>query len=181
MSNVLSGTVTRLDVEAFGGHFSVQHMTQIASGYAHRGDPAALAIGPTGLVFDEDRGLLYVASTGNNAIYAIRDAERTTHDQGTGSFVFSDAEHLRGPLGLAMAPNGHLLTTNGDAINPDPANVQVSELVEFTTSGHFVAELPVNPSAPGGAFGIAIRGSEGRTLLAAVDDVTNQLKVWMLH
>ena len=80
-----------------------------------------------------------------------------------------------------MAPNGHLLTTNGDAINPDPANVQVSELVEFTTSGHFVAELPVDPSAPGGAFGIAIRGSEGRTILAAVDDVTNQLKVWMLH
>jgi DNA-binding beta-propeller fold protein YncE len=181
VSNVLSGTVTRLDVGSSGGHFHVEHMTQIASGYAHRGDPAALAIGPTGLAFDDESGLLYVASTGNNAIYKIHDAERTTHDQGTGALVFTDAVHLRGPLGLALGPDGHLLTTNGDAINPDPNNVQVSELVEFTASGQFIAQLPVDPSAPGGAFGIALKGSEGHLILVAVDDVTNQLKVWTLH
>ncbi|MGA2181717.1 MAG: hypothetical protein ABSH47_01685 [Bryobacteraceae bacterium] len=181
VSNVLSGTVTRLDVQTSGGHFKVVHMTQIGSGYAHRGDPAALAIGPTGLAFDEDSGLLYVAATGNNAIYAIHDSERAMHDQGTGTLVYTDAVHLRGPLGLALAPHGHLLTTNGDAINPDPNNVQVSEMVEFTASGHFIAQLPVDASAPGGAFGIALKGSGGRLILAAEDDVTNQLKVWTLH
>ncbi|MGA3028846.1 MAG: hypothetical protein ABSF98_29250 [Bryobacteraceae bacterium] len=156
-------------------------MTRIAFGYAHRGDPAALAIGPTGLAFDENTGLLYVASTGDNAIYAIFDAAHTMHDQRTGAVVYTDTAHLRGPLGLVLAPNGHLLTTNGDAINPDPENVQVSEMVEFTPSGHFVAELPVDASAPGGAFGIALQESGGCLTLAAVDDVTNQLKVWSLH
>ena len=53
--------------------------------------------------------------------------------------------------------------------------------VEFTPSGHFVAELPVDASAPGGAFGIALQESGGCLTLAAVDDVTNQLKVWSLH
>jgi DNA-binding beta-propeller fold protein YncE len=181
VSNVLSGTVTRLDVQTSGGHFHVQQMTQIASGYAHRGDPAALAIGPTGLAFDEHSDTLYVASTGNNAIYAIHDSSDITHDQGTGKLIFTDAAHLRGPLGLALAPNGHLLATNGDAINPDPKNVQVSELVEFTASGHFIAQFPVDASAPGGAFGIALTGTEDRLILAAVDDVTNQLKVWTLR
>src|SRR5262249_6899311 len=51
VSNVLSGTVTRLDlaVPQAGDHIVVQGMTQIASGYAHHSDPAALVVGPTGL------------------------------------------------------------------------------------------------------------------------------------
>ena len=68
--------------------------------------------------------------------------------------IYTDNAHLRGPVGLALFPTGHLIATNGDAINADPANVQVSEMVEFTSAGHFVAELPVDPTAPGGAFGL---------------------------
>jgi hypothetical protein len=37
---------------------------------------------------------------------------------------------LRGPLALALAPNGDLITANGDAVNGDPT--QPSEIVEFT-------------------------------------------------
>jgi hypothetical protein len=39
---------------------------------------------------------------------------------------------------LALAPNGDLLTSNGDAINPDPAHP--SEIVEFTKTGQFIGE-----------------------------------------
>ena len=52
-----------------------------------------------------------------------------------------------------LAPNGDLITSNGDAVNPDPN--QTSELVEFTPKGHFVGELSLDPS-PGGAFGLAV-------------------------
>ena len=180
VSNVLNGTVTRLDVTTFGGHFQ-SRMTRIASGYSHRGDPSALAVGPTGLALDPFTGTLYVASTEDNAIYALRDAIFTNHDQGKGAVIYTDNAHLRGPVGLALAPTGHLIATNGDAINADPNNVQVSEMVEFTPEGHFVAELPVDPTAPGGAFGLAFQIEGGHLVFTAVDDVTNQLKVWSLR
>ena len=38
-----------------------------------------------------------------------------------GNHIFSDP-HLRGPLALVFAPNGHLLTANGDAVNGDTAH-----------------------------------------------------------
>jgi hypothetical protein len=43
---------------------------------------------------------------------------------------------LNRPLGMAMAPNGDLLTSNNDVINSDPT--QPSEIVEFTIGGKFV-------------------------------------------
>jgi hypothetical protein len=45
-------------------------------------------------------------------------------------------KHLHEALGMATAPNGDLVATNNDSINPHPA--QPSELVEFTKEGHFV-------------------------------------------
>ena len=48
-----------------------------------------------------------------------------------GRVVVANDSHLHGPLGLALAPNGHLLVTNGDAVNADDQNP--STLVEFTT------------------------------------------------
>jgi hypothetical protein len=86
---------------------------------------------------------------------------------------------LRGPLGLALAPNGHLITANGDAINPDPK--KPSELVEFTVDGRFIAQLSVDPSQ-GAAFGLAFgRDRNGQVRFAAVDDATNTLTVWTLR
>jgi hypothetical protein len=43
---------------AQGGTPTVSGMTQIASGYVHRTDPAALVVGPTGLAFDPVSGTL---------------------------------------------------------------------------------------------------------------------------
>jgi len=178
VSNVLSGTVTRLDLRVSKNDgVVVESLTQIASGYFTRPDPAALVVGPTGLAYDRDKDILYVASTGDNAIFAISKARRRQGDAGMGRLIYKDDAHLRGPLGLVLAPNGDLITTNGDAVNPDPA--QPSEIVEFTTSGHFVAEMPVDTSGQqGGAFGIALARVRGEIVLAAVDDIFNTLEVW---
>jgi hypothetical protein len=171
VSNVLSGTVTRLNIRVNRGTPTVTGMKQIASGYLHRTDPSAVVIGPTGLVFDSSKGLLYVASTGDNKIFSIANAASTTADNGMGTLVYSDPAHLHGPLALAMAPNGDLLTSNGDAVNPDPTHN--SEIVEFTPNGGFVDELQVD-SAADGAFGIAVSNSG----LAAVDDNGNTLHIF---
>jgi len=178
VSNVLSGTVTRLDLTVTGHSVSVDSAAQIASGYLVRSDPSALVVGPTGLAYDAVRDLLYVASTGDNAIFAISHAGTRWTDAGKGHAVYRDNTHLHGPLALALAPNGDLLTANGDAVNPDPN--QPSEIVEFTPSGDFVAQFSVNPNGVGGAFGIAVTTIGGKTRLAAVDDILNQLDVWTL-
>jgi hypothetical protein len=175
VSNVLSGTVTRMDVLEFP-FFEVWDVKQIASGYTHAANAAALVVGPTGLAYDSNRDYLYVASTGDNKIYGIPSAGRRTTDDGHGAVVYRDNAHLRGPLGLVLAPNGHLITTNGDAINAN-AN-QPSEMVEFTTTGGFVAQRSVDLTGEGGAFGLAITGTATNFQLAAVDDITNTLEVW---
>jgi hypothetical protein len=184
VSNVLNGTVTRMDllVNPFGFGTSndiiVLDKTRIASGYTFATNPAAFVVGPTGLAFDQFTDTLYVASTGDNAIYAIGDAEFSFPHGGTGQLIFSN-KHLRGPLALGFAPNGDLLTANGDAVNPDPLNIQNSEIVEFTTSGKFVTQFQIDPTI-GGAFGFAIEQEGDQTLFAAVDDVTNQLDIWLV-
>jgi uncharacterized protein (TIGR03118 family) len=185
VSNVLSGTVTRIDLDVpFQGMPTVRHMTQIASGYFTRTDPAALVVGPTGVAFIPGRNTLFVASTGDNEIFAISDAGTRTTDAGMGTLIYSDPAHLRGPLGLVFDPrNGDFITTNGDAVNPDPNGVEVSELVEFTPLGQFVVERPIDDlQSPGGAFGIALENNQnGSQVFAAVDDDTNTLEVWSLH
>jgi hypothetical protein len=180
VSNVLSGSVTRIDLKIpEHGKPVVESMTQIASGYTVMPNMAAVVVGPTGLAYDASHDILYVASTGDNKIFAVHHAKTRTGDGGTGRVVFHDNAHLRGPLGLALAPNGDLITANGDAVN---ANAKFpSELVEFTPKGHFVAQRSVDASGEGGAFGLAIESSDDRVTLAAVDDVTNTLKVFTLH
>jgi hypothetical protein len=174
VSNVYSGTVTRIDlsVPRHGDKIVVHDMVQIASGYAQRPDAAAFWVGPTGLAYNSATGVLYVASTDDNAIFAIPDAAKTHSDDGKGSLVYQDAAHLRGPLGLALAPNGDLLTSNGDAINGDPT--QPSEIIEFTPAGAYVGQLSVD-SAQGAAFGLAITSTKHRLTLVAVNDGTNTL------
>jgi DNA-binding beta-propeller fold protein YncE len=150
-------------------------MTRIGSGYLTRTDPAALVVGPTGLAYDAKRNILYVASTGDNEIFAISNAGSRTSDGGTGKLVYQDDAHLRGPLGLVLAPNGDLITANGDAVNPDPT--QTSELVEFTPKGKFVGEFSIDPNG-GGAFGVAVSTDGNLLRFAAVEDVTNSLDIW---
>jgi hypothetical protein len=178
VSNALSGTVARFDLKVSASGLTVLDAHQVASGYSHRCDPAALVVGPTGLVYDGKRDILYVASTEDNEIFAVHGAGKTNHDLGTGNVIYSDAVHLHGPLGMVLAPNGDFLVTNADVINSDPN--QPSEIVEFTKGGKFVRQLSVDPGQ-GGSFGLAVSASDDTAILAAVNDNTASLDIFTLN
>jgi hypothetical protein len=176
------GIVTRVDISIVKGKPVVQDMVEIASGYRTRLDSAALVVGPGGLAYDAQSGTLYVAVEDQKVqgkevgtIFAIPNAATTNSDGGLGNVVYADAAHLRGPMGLALAPNGDLVTANSDAVHGDPT--QPSELVEFTKSGTFVSQFSVD-SSQGGAFALTFGPIAGNFSLAAVDDNTNTLDVW---
>jgi DNA-binding beta-propeller fold protein YncE len=178
ISNVRNGTVARLDVSASESGVKLLSETTIAHGYPVVPSAAAVVLGPTGLAYDEATGTLYVASTANNTIYAIANASFANTSVNLGMTVFSDP-HLRGPLGLRLAPNGNLLTANGDATpNANPAFP--SEIIEFTKAGQFIRQFDVDASQ-GGAFGLDTVLSTGVSTspynIAWVDDVTGNITV----
>ena len=174
VANVLSGRVSRLDLAVGPSSVTVLSDTVVAQGYKHEPNASALVLGPTGLAYDAEQDVLYVASTDDNAIFAVPGAAEIRSPVDKGRLVFADA-HLRGPLGLAFAPNGHLLTGNGDAVNADPAHP--SEIVEFTASGRFVGEANID-AGQDAAFGVAtvLSGEDGYNF-AAVEDDTNAIIV----
>ncbi|HTD15956.1 MAG TPA: hypothetical protein VK673_12305 [Chthoniobacterales bacterium] len=178
VSCVNNGTVTRLELTFSDGSVAIKSKVTIAKGYMHENNNTAFVLGPTGLAYDGKSGTLYVASTDDNAIYAVPNAAKATSPVVKGTIVFNDSTHLHGPLGLVLAPNGDLISSQGDAVNPDP-NHQ-SEIVEFTKSGQFVTEFAVD-STIGAAFGIAVdvpRGGEAD--FAAVNDTLNTVIVYDL-
>jgi len=179
VANALNGTIGRLNLAVTTTSVTKVGATEIASGYGHQGDPAALFDAPTGLVYDKTTDTLYVASTLDNLVFGVPNASTRTSSDGPGFIVYDDSIHLHGALALAQAPNGDLLVTNNDVINSNPK--LPSELVEFTKSGVWVKEIHLDP-AQGGAFGLAvINDGDGTARLAAVDDVTSTLTVWTLE
>jgi hypothetical protein len=178
VSCVLNGTVTRLNLAVTDTTVTVMSKTQIGSGYAFKFNKAALVLGPTGLAYDPKADVLYVASTKDNKIFAIPNAAKATTSNGTGTVAYKDRTHLHGPLGLVLAPNGDLISSQGDAVNADP--LHQSEIVEFTKTGKFVTEFAVDSTA-GAAFGIALNPSgTGGVNFAAVNDTLNALIVFDL-
>jgi len=178
VSNVLSGTVTRIDLNySLGGESAKIVSTNIiATGFPHSGDPAAFEVGPSGLAYNPSTDTLYVASEVDSAIYSIQRASTLTSSAGTGTLITQDLTHLHGPLDLALAPNGHLLVANSDGRNADPN--QPSELVEYNAGGQFVTQYSIDPNN-GGAFGLAIDPLfQGVIRVAAVDDNTVVLNMW---
>src|SRR6516162_7655314 len=173
VSNVLNGTVTRLDLTITASTVTVKAATVIASGYTSKENDTALILGPTGLAYDPEADVLFVASTADNAIFKVPHAGISSGSSGRGKIIFQD-DHLRGPLGLAFAPNGDLIAANGDAVNDDPT--QPSEIVEFTRKGRFVRQFNID-AAQGGAFGIAIRKVGHLIRFAFVNDNANDLTV----
>jgi hypothetical protein len=169
-----NGSVTRLNLLVSSNGVTVASATVIANGYTVEPNAAALVLGPTGLAYDATTDTLYVASTADNAIFSVPHAGKTSGSAGTGDIIFHD-RHLRGPLALVFAPNGDLITANGDAVNGDPT--QPSEIVEFTKNGQFVGQFNVD-AGQGGAFGIGIGmvGSD-TARLAVVDDNANDIIV----
>lgn len=177
ISNALTGDVTRLNLSESGAGVKLVKATTIASGYVHQADPVALFDSPTGLVYIPDQDVLYVASTGDNAVFAVSNAASRTADGGRGRVIYQDKVHLHGALAMILAPNGHLLVTNNDTINPD--TTRPSEIVEFTVAGQFVKEISVDP-ALGGSFGLATEVGPQFPILAAVDDNTATIDIWHL-
>ena len=161
------GTVLRitLDVPKQNAGMPAQvAMTVIGSGFAETADPSALVIGPTGLGLGND-GTLYVADSFKNRIAAIPEALTRDTSALDGTTV-SLGGALNDPLGLAIAPNGDIVTANGLDGN----------LVETTRAGAQVAVKAVETATGAGSlFGLAIgRGGIG---IYFVDDGDNTLKV----
>jgi hypothetical protein len=164
------GTVLRLVLGTFGdGPPRLLSSTAIGSGFAERTDPAALVIGPTGAGLGRD-GTLYVADTVANRIAAIPDAVLRPDSAGRGRTVTSDGA-LNGPLGVAIAPGGDVLSVNSGDGN----------VVETTPSGDQVAthQLDASGSMPGAGalFGLAVAPHQGGVYY--VDDAANTLN--LLH
>jgi hypothetical protein len=183
VANGLSGNIVRYDLAVSAAGVTFNNPTVIAT-YTQACDAVTFVDSPTGLVYDSHKDVLYVASTADNAVYAVSDAADRNDSVGTGRLVYKDPQHLHGALGLAMAPNGHLLVTNNDTPTP-PFNFldpnQPSELVEFTVEGEFVKQVSIDPT-PGGSFGLAVENlGHGTAKLAAVDDSVNLFVIWNLN
>lgn len=165
---VNKGTVVRVVlVIPRGGKPIALAPTVIGSGFSERTDPAALVIGPTGLGLGFG-DILYVADSLNNRIAAIPDAAVRTTTAYAGQDVTSNGT-LNDPLGLAIAPNGDILTVNGNdgnVVETTPGGTQIdSKLLDASGS----------PPGAGCLFGLAIvPGGKG---VYYVDDCTNTLNV----
>jgi hypothetical protein len=164
---VNKGTVVRIDVvDLPGSNPQMVGSRVIGSGFAEKLDPAALVLGPTGVALSRD-GVLYVADNINNRLASIPSAWlRTTPARGGGRTLTSGGS-LNSPLGLAIAPNGDVITVNGGDGNA----------VETTPAGQQVATAQIDPAGAGGdLFGLTI-ASNGRGVLF-VDDGDNTLKLF---
>jgi hypothetical protein len=173
VTNVLNGTVAAAGATVDEGTVlrlvlttppvvrpKLLNVTQIGSGFAEHLDPAALVIGPTGVGLGPN-GTLYVADTVNNEIQAIPNAAVRFSDDGTGQTVTTGGA-LNGPLGLAIAPNGNILTVNsgdGNMVETTPGKMQVAvKTVDDQGS----------PAGAGNLFGLAVK--PGADAVYFVDD-----------
>ena len=157
--NANGGTVQRLVITSAPNRTPrVLASTKIGSGFPARTDQNALVIGPTGAGLGRN-GTLYVADTLNNRIAAIPDAVFRHSSDGAGRTV-SKGGALMSELGLAIAPNGDILTVNGADGN----------MVETTPFGKQVAVVTVdnNAGGAGNLFGLAVK--PGARAVYFVDD-----------
>ena len=156
VSNVLSGVVIRINL-TLSPTFHVDSITKITPAYTHINTMMAPLLGPSGLAYSEQKHILYV-DHGLDRVFAVPNADTRTTPAG-GSVVYADNVHQHGPLGLALAPNGDLISAQNDGFNVNTH--RPSEIVEFTPNstttppGQFVAEYSID-SMIGGAFNIAL-------------------------
>jgi DNA-binding beta-propeller fold protein YncE len=162
------GTVQRLVITTGRGLPRLLVSTRIGSGFPARTDPNALVIGPTGVGFAGNT--LYVADTLDNRIAAIPDAGLRGTSAGPGRTVTKGGA-LNGPLGLAIAPNGNILTVNGDDGN----------IVETTPFGRQAAVKTIDNNSGGGGnlFGLAVK--PGADAVYFVDDFGSDNNLQLFH
>jgi len=145
--------------------------TKIGSGFPQQTNAAAFVLGTTGLGLGR-HGTLYVAETDTSVISAIPHALTRPGSAGTGTMVTSGGK-LNAPLGLAIAPNGDVLTVNGNdgrIVETTPAGVQVAS--------KYLDSTPPKPLGAGALFGLAVKYGHGGGVYY-VDDISNTLR--LLH
>jgi hypothetical protein len=144
-------------------------VTTIGSRFGEQTSSTAFVIGPTGIGLGRG-GTLYVADTLANRITAIPAAATRHTSAGTGRTITSGGM-LSGPLGLTIAPDGHVLTVNGGN----------GKIVETTPRGQQVAtrmlDASGSPPGSGALFGLAL--TPGGNGIYYVDDAVNTLR--LLH
>ena len=146
----------------------ITDQTVIADQLEQQADLDNFLFGPTGVALGPDN-MLYVSDGIGNRIVKIPDATTRTTSAGSGETLTS-AGLLRNPLALIMAPNGHLLTSNG-------LNGQVIE-IDPQTGKQLVAQWidvdqAQSPPGNGDLFGLAMK-PDGRGFYFVEDD-TNAL------
>ena len=144
-------------------------VTKIGSRFAEQTSSTAFVLGPTGIGLGQG-GMLFVADTAANRITAIPDAAHRGTSAGTGLTITTGGA-LSAPLGLAIAPNGDVLTVNG-------AN---GKIVETTPGGQQIAtrflDRSSSPPGSGALFGLAVAPAASGVYY--VDDAVNTLR--LLH
>jgi len=163
---VHGGTVLRLGLQLSEDHApQLVSVTTVGSRFPEQTNAAAFVLGPTGLGLGAD-GTLYVAETQDSSIHAIRAALNRGGGGGPGQQI-TQGLPLNQPLGLAIAPNGDILTVNGGDGN----------IVETTPKGAQVDSMQITPNGGGALFGLAVLpDTEG---VYFVDDALNTLN--LLH
>lgn len=115
-------------------------------------------------------GTLFVADTVANRITAIPAAATRQTSAGTGRTITSGGA-LSGPLGMAIVPNGDVLTVNGGN----------GKIVETTPGGQQIAtrflDRSGSPPGSGALFGLAVAPAASGVYY--VDDAVNTLR--LLH
>jgi hypothetical protein len=165
---IANSTVLRIDLESGEGQEpKVTGEQVVAEGIPWVNSAEALVLGPTGLALGRD-GTLYMASTQNNKILAVPEAATRTTAVSHGGTVLTESGHLKEPLGMVLAPNGNIITTNGGDGN----------MVETTPSGQQVAvQTADKKTGAGSLFGLAV--SPAGNGIYYVDDGENMLN--LLH
>ncbi len=163
-----NSTVLRIELESGEEQKpKVLGETVIANGIPWVDSAEALVLGPTGLALASN-GTLYVASTDGSKIFAISEAMTRTTPAAKGGTVLTEGGHLKEPLGMVLAPNGNIITSNGGDGN----------MVETTPAGQQVAvQTADKKTGAGSLFGLVV-APDGKGIYF-VDDGENTLN--LLH
>jgi len=160
-----NSTVVRIKLSSGSGSApKVLGEQVIANQIPWRDDPAALVIGPTGVALASN-GTLYVNDTLDNRIAAVSNATTRSTPAADAGVTVSTGKHLKQPLGMVLAPNGDIVTTNAGDGN----------MVETTPGGSQVAvHTADSKTGAGSLFGLLVApGGKG---IYYVDDGDNTLK-----
>jgi sugar lactone lactonase YvrE len=165
---IKNSTVLRIRLQTGSGQPpKVISQQVIANQIPWRDDPNALVIGPTGVALASN-GTLYLADTLDNRIAAIPQAMTRTTPAPDGGTTVSMGGKLIQPLGLTLAPNGDILTTNAGNGN----------IVETTPTGkQLIAQTADEKTGAGSLFGLVVNATGNGIYF--VDDGDNTLK--LLH